>query len=141
MKPRLTPAGCHESRHCRWSGTAAFVVFEENVRFFPRLARHDLRPLDERRFVVIETMQPEVSPRRGADDRALEVFLFRHAHRDVPLAESVVDIVVEPALVPELEHVLAVRGKQSKKSAEAGHILFQIGWELKKNRPQSVAEH
>ena len=86
-------------------------------------------------------MQPQISPRRGADDGNLEVLLFRHAHRDVTLAESVVDFVVEPALVPELEHVPAIGWQQSEESAETGHVFFQIGRELKKNRPQSVAEH
>jgi hypothetical protein len=38
----------------------------------------------------------------------MKIVLLRDAHRDVTLAHDGVDLVVEPALVPELEHVTAI---------------------------------
>ena len=94
-----------QRRDSRRTRPRAFIVLEEHVRVLPALPRHALRPLDERGFIVVETMQPQIAPRRGGHDRTLELVLLDDAHRDVPLAHRVVDLVVEPALVPELEHV------------------------------------
>src|SRR5258708_4517439 len=137
----LAGASIDEGRDRRWAGSFALVVLEKHVRLFPALSGDALRPLYQGRRVIIESMESEISPRRGAHNRNLEVFLFGDAHRDVPLAHRVVDLFVEPALVPELEHVAAIGRQQSEESAKTGHILFQVGRQLKKYRAQTVAEH
>ena len=75
------------------------------------------------------------------DDRTLEVILLGDAHRDVALAQRVEDVVVEPAVVPELEHVAAVRGQQPEEAAAAASTSFlQIRRELEEDRAEPVAE-
>src|SRR5690349_8067127 len=91
----------------------ALVVLEEDVGLFPLLRRHALRPFAECGLVVIELVESQISPRRGAHHRAPEVILLGDAHRYVPLAHRVIDLVVEPALVPKLEHVTPIRWQQS----------------------------
>ncbi len=114
-------------------------MLEEDVRVAPRLPHHRLRPRVERRRVVVEAVQPEIAPGRRAQRRAGEVVLFRDAHRHVAIAERGHHVLVEPALVAELEHELAVRRQQPEERLQPIDILLQVRRELKEDRPHPAA--
>ena len=60
----LAVTSSDKGRNSWRSGAAVLVLvmLEENVRLFPGLTGHALRPVDESGFVVIESMQTQVSP-------------------------------------------------------------------------------
>src|SRR5438045_4888867 len=102
------------------------IVLEEHVSLGPLLSSHLLSPIDELAVGIVELVQPQVSPRRRAHYRTPEVILLGDAHRDVAVAHRRVDLVVEPALVAELEDVASILGEQAKESAEAVYVLLEI---------------
>jgi hypothetical protein len=116
-------------------------VLKEHIGLLPRLPRNTLGPLNKRGFIVVKTMQAQISPGCRRHHRALELLLLDDAHRDVPLTHRVVDLLVEPTLVPELEHVAATGWQKPKESAEAVYIFLEVGRQLKENWPQPVTEH
>src|SRR6476659_8616675 len=92
----------HERVHRGRARALPFVVLEVDVRLAPLLRRDALRPLGQRRLVVVQPVQAEIPPRGRGLHGTLEVVLFGHAERDVAVAQDREDFLVEPALVAEL---------------------------------------
>src|SRR5687767_13235670 len=85
-------------------------------------------------------MQPKVSPRRRRMHRALEVLLLGQTQRDVVIPERGEDVLVEPALVPELDRELSIGGQEAEEPAKAGRVLLHVRRQLEQNRSQATAE-
>src|SRR5688572_5135517 len=72
--------------------------------------------------------------------RALEILLLGEAERDVVVAERAEHILVEPALVPELDRKLSIGREQAQEAFESGSVLLHVRRQLEQNRSQSGAE-
>src|SRR5690349_7306500 len=86
-------------------------------------------------------MQPDVAPRGRRVNRASEVLLFVQAHCDVVFAQRREDVLVEPALVPELDREAPLWGEEAEEAAQPLEILLHVRRQLEEDRAQSIAQH
>src|SRR5215510_2497161 len=122
------------------TGANTFVVLEDDVRVRPGFPADTFCPRRQRRLVVVESVEAQIAPRCRAHERRSEVGLIDHAHRDVALTKRVVDLVVEPALVPELDGEATVGRQHREKSAQPVDVLFHVRRKLEQDGPKSRAE-
>src|SRR5262249_30577963 len=97
------PGELHEERGGPGAGPP-LLLLGEDVRLAPRLLADSITPALEIAVFVGHAPQSQVAPIRGRDERRIAgLSRIRDAPGSVPLAERVVDVVLEPGRMAELE--------------------------------------
>src|SRR5262249_12220020 len=118
----------------------AFVVLEDDICIRPRFAADALCPRRKRRLVVVESVKSQIAPRCRAYEGRRKIGLVDHAHRNIALAKRVVDAVVEPAFMPELDGEATIGRQHREKSAQPVDVLLHVRRKLEQDRPETCAE-
>jgi hypothetical protein len=56
-------------------------------------------------------------------------------------AQGLVNFVVKPSVVTELESSTQILGQRVEKCDKASNVLSEVGWQLEKNGAETVAEY
>src|SRR5207245_1701067 len=120
---------------------AGLLVLEVDVDTLPG---HDLahacRPAVQFGVAVVRAPETQVAEGGGGDGRGGEVVGLGDAERSAMLAEEIVGLVVEPALVPELEGGFQAVRQGRQEVGEARGVEAEVGRELEEERAQLRAE-
>src|SRR6266852_7491454 len=139
--PRTLLAEALEEGARERGAPARLLVLEVGVHALPggHLA-HPGRPAVEVGVRVVRATEPQVAEGRGGYRRGAQVLPIGDAQRGAVLAEEIVGLVVEPALVTELEGRLEARRERAEKVGEALGVEAEVGRELEEEGAELRAE-
>ena len=98
------------------------------------------RRVEQILVTIVRLAEPEVAKICGDFDGYGPFRTLDSAERDVEAAQAFVDLVDQPALVPEFETDPEIGRELVKEVFETRHVPFQERRELKEQRPEFVLE-
>src|SRR5207248_10912587 len=84
----------------------------------------------QRRQIIVQPSQAEISVTRSLFGRRRQLVALRHAQRRSRVAQRRKRLVVEPALMAELERRLEVARELVEEVAQERQIRLEIRWKL-----------